>query len=118
MNVFFDANILLDYLLRREPTFEASKQALRETIRLGHNAIISAASLNDIYYVLKKKLGNAEEAKRKLRELVLLFEIASVDGKAISTAFDLGGKDFEDDIVMATALGTGADCCDFYLRKG
>ncbi len=39
----------------------------------------------------------------------MLFEIASVDGKAISSAFDLGGKDFEDDIVMATALGTGAD---------
>lgn len=36
MKTFFDANVLLGWILMREPTFANSSKALRETIRLGH----------------------------------------------------------------------------------
>ena len=49
MKVFFDANVILDWILMREPTFEASSEARRETIKQGHVAVISASSINDIH---------------------------------------------------------------------
>ena len=94
----------------REPTFEASSEALRETIKQGHVAVISASSINDIHYVIRKALKDESQAREKTESLLSLFRIAKVDESVLAEAIKLKGRDFEDDIVMATAIVCGADC--------
>ena len=110
MKVFFDTNVVLDWLLKREPTFAQSSRALRETIRLGHTGVFSSGMLNDIYYVLKKELKSSDQAREKVESVLSLFRLAKVDEDIIAEALRLRGRDFEDDIVVATAIGCGADC--------
>ena len=110
MKVFFDANVILDWILNREPTFEDSYGALRETIEQEYTAVISASSINDIHYVIRKALKDEAKARLKTELLRSLFAIAKVDDSVIREAFKLKGHDFEDDIVAATAIGFGADC--------
>ena len=110
MKTFFDANVILDWILKRQPTFEDSSKALRETIKIGHLALISAASINDIHYVIRKALKDETLAREKTESLLSLFHAAKVDESVLMDAIELKGRDFEDDIVAATAMGSGADC--------
>lgn len=110
MKVFFDANVLLDWVLRREPTFQNSSASLRETIRLGHEAFVSASSVNDIHYVIRKALKDEALAREKTTMLLSLFRFAKVDEIVLNDAAALQGRDFEDDITVAAALEANADC--------
>ena len=110
MKVFFDANVILDWILKRQPTFDDSSSSLRETIKLGYTAVISSASINDIHYVIRKALKDEALAREKTESLLSLFHAAKVDESVLMDAIKLKGRDFEDDIVAATAMGSGADC--------
>lgn len=110
MKILFDANVILDCLLEREPTLERSSSALREAFRLGHQCILSASSLNDIHYVVRKAVGNELVARTRTETLFSLFSFAKVDETVLSLAMHLQGRDFEDDIVVAAAIKSGADC--------
>ena len=110
MKVFFDANVILDWMLMRQPTFAESYAALRETIRLGHESFISSSSINDIHYVIRKALKDEPLSRAKTESMLTLFYVAKVDEAVISNAVKLKGKDFEDDIIAATAIACGADC--------
>lgn len=110
MKTFFDANVLLDWILMREPTFADSSKALRETIRLGHIGVISASSINDLHYVIRKALKDESLAREKTESLLTLFRLAEVNEKVISEAVKMKGRDFEDDIITAVAINCEADC--------
>jgi hypothetical protein len=66
--------------------------------------MMSASSVADIYYILRKALKDKEKAKKKMKSFLSLFSIATVDEKVIKNAFSLPGKDFEDDIVYSLAI--------------
>ena len=110
MKTFFDANVLLDWILMREPTFADSSKALRETIRLGHIGVISASSINDLHYVIRKALKDESLAREKTESLLTLFRLAEVNEKVILEAVKIKGRDFEDDIIAAVAINCEADC--------
>jgi len=106
MIVLFDANVILDILLKREPTFEDSYNSVTLSLKNNDKCMISASSVADIYYILRKALKNKEKAKEKLESFLSIFSIATVDEKVIKNAFSLSGKDFEDDIVYSLAINS------------
>lgn len=110
MRVLFDTNVILDILLRREPTFEGSYSSVTLSLSKGDKCLISASSVADIYYVLRKAIGSKGEAKEKLESFLSIFGVATVDENAIKNAFSLSRKDFEDDIVLSLALASKCDC--------
>lgn len=110
MIVLFDANVILDILLRREPTFEDSYNSVTLSLKDNDKCMISASSVADIYYILRKALKDKEKAKEKLESLLSIFSIATVDEKVIKNAFSLSGKDFEDDIVYSLAMASKSEC--------
>jgi hypothetical protein len=65
MIVLFDANILSDILLKREPTFEDSYDSVILSLKSNDTCMISASSAADIYYILRKALKDKEKAKEK-----------------------------------------------------
>ncbi|MDR1452855.1 MAG: PIN domain-containing protein [Candidatus Margulisbacteria bacterium] len=108
MNILLDTNIILDVLLKRSPFYiEALKIfELAETGKI--NGFISATTFTDIYYLVRKAVGN-KNVQKILHQLTTIFTILAVAEPEILNALNLQWKDFEDAVQYATALGAQMD---------
>jgi len=110
MNVLIDTNVILDYLLKREPY---AADALRIMALCEHRQIygyVSASSVTDIYYVYQKATRNTEQSKQSIRIILDMLNVAAVDGDTLMEALGLDWKDFEDSVQYTVGIGISADC--------
>ena len=107
--LFFDTNVLLDVVLRREPFLadSAGAWALCETGKA--NGFVSAVSLNNVHYVSAKFMGR-DNALAAVRLILGIFSVVPLDEAVLREAADVPHKDFENDIQLASALRCGASC--------
>ena len=108
MRILIDTNIILDILQRREPFFADSYRALRKAIENDVECLISASAATDIFYMLRKSLGSAKQAKEQIEQLARLVSFADVQGMDIHTALMRAMPDFEDAVADAVAERNGA----------
>jgi len=103
MNVLVDTNVVLDVLLKRPPFYQDSFKIFQlidqERIR-GH---LSASSITDIFYLLRKDQHNSGEVYRIMNELISLFLVVPVSETTIAGALALHWKDFEDAVQYMAA---------------
>jgi len=119
MRVLVDANVLLDYLLDREPFVQAARQVLYLcSIKKIHGSI-AAHSIVNIFYILRKKYSSAQR-KEILHNLCQTVTIVSIDSYRIYSALeDESFNDIEDYLQMKCAEAFPADyivtrnCADF-----
>ncbi len=107
MRVLFDANILLDVLLDREPHVEVAKKlvALVDNGRI--EGYICATAVTNLYYIGAKGLGQ-KGVREHLRTLLGVFRVAPVDGDVLQRALDAAGfTDYEDAVVHEAAHSAG-----------
>lgn len=103
MKILLDTNIIIDNALEREPFWDASEQVL-SLIEQGTIAgYISASTVSDLYYIIRKARGR-DWTLTYLNQLVTFCQIATVNQAVISMAFTSNFKDFEDSIQYSTAL--------------
>ena len=86
MRILIDTNVILDILQKREPFFADSYRALRKAIEGDAECLISASAATDIFYMLRKALGSAQQAKEQIEQLAQLVSFADVQGMDIHTA--------------------------------
>ena len=116
MKVVIDTNIVLDVLARRQPFFTQS-QAVMQLVAEGKvEGAITANTVTDIYYVLRKHL-DGQVLKAALRGLMELIEILDVTGDECLAALDLPMKDYEDALLACCAKNWKADCIITRNRK-
>lgn len=108
MRVLIDTNVILDVLQKREPFFTDSYRALRRALENDAECLISASAATDIFYVLRKSLGSAQQAKEHIDQLAQVVNFADVQGMDIHTALMRAMPDFEDAVVDAVAERSGA----------
>lgn len=108
MRVLVDTNVILDILQKREPFFTDSYRALRRALENDAECLISASAATDIFYVLRKSLGSAQQAKEHIDQLAQVVNFADVQGMDIHTALMRAMPDFEDAVVDAVAERSGA----------
>ena len=108
MRVLIDTNVILDVLQKREPFFTDSYRALRRALENDAECLISASAATDIFYVLRKSLGSAQQAKEHIDQLARVVSFADVQGMDIHTALMRAMPDFEDAVVDAVAERSGA----------
>ena len=108
MRVLIDTNVILDILQKREPFFTDSYRALRRALENDAECLISASAATDIFYVLRKSLGSAKQAKEHIDQLAQVVSFADVQGMDIHTALMRAMPDFEDAVVDAVAERSGA----------
>ena len=108
MRILIDTNVILDILQKREPFFADSYRALRKAIESDSECLLSASAATDIFYMLRKALGSAQEAKEQIEQLAQLVSFADVQGMDIHTALMREMPDFEDAVVDAVAERNGA----------
>lgn len=109
MKLLIDTNVILDILLKREPFFEDSYQAIRTAIDNNDECYISVTAATDIFYILRKALQSAEQAKEYLGSLARLAEFTDVLAVEALDALSSEVADYEDAVVEAVADRIGAD---------
>ena len=118
MRVLVDTNVVLDVLLDRQPFAEAAVKifALIEESRI--EGFLGATTITTIDYLLCQALPR-EEARKALKRLLGLFEIAPVNRPVLEQALHSKVADFEDAVLEQAARLVGADviatrnCTDF-----
>ena len=108
MRILIDTNVILDILQKREPFFADSYRALRKAIESDAECLLSASAATDIFYMLRKTLGSAQQAKEQIEKLAQLVSFAAVQGMDVHTALMREMPDFEDAVVDAVAERNGA----------
>ena len=100
MKILIDTNVILDFLLERDPFF-ANAVKLMKIIDEGEiQAYITANSITDIVYIARKTYS-LDEIQRAILSLMERINIIGVGREDIISAFDLGFDDFEDALQSA-----------------
>ena len=112
--LFLDANIVLDFFLRREPDFDAARTLLHlgETDRavLG----MSAAAVPFAYFHLNKQRLEFGDPKDRLRRFVPYVTLVTVDADVVRRSLISSIRDVED----ATQYELAADfSADFLITR-
>jgi predicted nucleic acid-binding protein len=103
MNVLADTNIVLDVLLKREPHFEASYALFSLAVKDKLNILITATSITDIYYLLRRSGKDDLTARNALQQLLSFTLLVDVRPDDIQRALQSPVSDFEDAVAAEVA---------------
>lgn len=109
MTVFLDTNVILDVLMKREPFLQASYATLKKLLESEAEVYISASTFTDIYYLLRKALGNRQDTVLALTDLLHIVSIADVRFSDIEKALISEIDDVEDALLVEVAVRLKAD---------
>ncbi len=107
--VFLDTNILLDVILRRDEFFEQSVAVWSDCENHKVQGYISAISLNNMHYIMRKLVAS-DAALEYVRLVLDLFSIVPLDESILRLAVNLPKQDFEDAIQFFSAVKVKANC--------
>ncbi len=109
MKVLFDTNVLLDALLARVPFVDDAAYLLGAVESGKIQGFISATTVTDVHYLVKRQTKSAETAIATIVKLLVLMEVCLVDRNVIERAVALNLVDFEDAVQVASAMQAGLD---------
>jgi predicted nucleic acid-binding protein len=107
MNVFFDTNVLLDVLLRREPFSRDAAAVWTLAERRNINGSVSVISFPNIFYILRR-LRDRSAARQAMQILRNIFTPVPFDDQILNQAIDSGFQDLEDAVQYFSAIRIGA----------
>lgn len=108
MRVLLDTNIILDYLLEREP-FVRDADALIQTIRTGQiQGYVTATTLTDIFYIARKA-HSVGMARQNVSDILVVMEVCTVGRSILEAALSSNLSDFEDAVQLACAVHENLD---------
>ena len=107
--VLVDTNVLLDYLLIREPFYEYSYKIVSDCVDGKLDGCIAAHSISNMFFILRKDF----EIKERREILINICKIFTVEGidfeKILAGLYNEDFSDFEDCLQMECAKTFGAD---------
>jgi len=103
VKVLLDTNIIIDIALERQPYFTNSETVLAFVEQGQIEGYISASTISDLYYLIRKQKGR-DLTIEFLQEILTFCQIATVNQDAIIMAFTTNFQDFEDSIQYSTAV--------------
>jgi predicted nucleic acid-binding protein len=109
VRVLIDTNIVLDFLLQREPFFQDAER-LFQAIDAGQVVgYVTATTLTDIFYISRKHTRSVEKARQAVSETMIAMVICCVNRAVLESAFGSGLADFEDAVQIFCAVAQGLD---------
>ncbi len=107
--ILIDTNVLLDYLLTREPFYEDAKKIVQICVEGRVKGCIAAHSISNMFFVLRKDY-NVGERREVLLNLCSIFDVEGIDkGKLLSGLQNEDFSDFEDCLQMECAKAYNAE---------
>ncbi|UQZ87856.1 DNA-binding protein [Deltaproteobacteria bacterium Smac51] len=109
MKVVVDTNIVIDVLTDREPFVMHSENVFNIIANNRLQAAITANTITDIAYLLRKHCHDLQIVRNSLANLMELFEVIEVSKERCVRALDLPINDFEDALLAECARKWGAE---------
>jgi len=103
IKVYIDCNILIDWILDREPYSYYAAKIIEYTEERRIKSYVSVLTLANTYYIITREL-NKRIGKEFLKDSIKLFNIAEIPEEIIIEAINKPYKDFEDSLHYYTAL--------------
>lgn len=86
MRVLIDTNILLDFLLQREP-FRQDAEELFQAINSGQIiGYVTATTLTDIFYIARRHTRSNEQARQAVSETLIVMVVCPVNRVILESA--------------------------------
>jgi predicted nucleic acid-binding protein len=118
MKVLIDTNVLLDFLLEREP-FKKDAEDLFTAIDSGQIiGYVTATTLTDIFYIARKHTRSLELAREAVSSTLDTMTICPVNRNVLEAAFASGLTDFEDAVQIYSAIAQNLDAIVTRDAKG
>ncbi len=109
MRVLIDTNIMLDYILERDPYTVYSNKIFELCISDKLECVVAAHSITNAYFILRKFM-TSEERRTALLDICEIVSVAGVDESKIIGALSRNEfSDFEDCVQDECAAACGAD---------
>lgn len=103
IRILLDTNILLDYILTREPFYDNAKKIILACINGTVKACIAAHSISNMFFILRREY-ESKERRKLLLNICKIFDIEGIDKeKLISGLENDVFFDFEDCLQMECA---------------
>lgn len=107
--ILIDTNILLDYLLTREPFYTNAEKIVHACVEGQAKGCIAAHSISNMFFILRKDY-NAKERREVLINLCSIFDVEGIDkSKLFSGLQNENFSDFEDCLQMECAKAYNAE---------
>lgn len=110
MKALIDTCVIVDVLQKREPFYQAAMEIVLSISNRRCLGILTAKSVTDIYYILRRSIHNEDEVRKLLHILFTLFDVEDTFSTDCQLAISSPMKDYEDAIMVKTAVRIGADC--------
>ncbi len=110
MKVLIDTCVIIDALQNRTP-FEKDAQSI--FLAAANNAFagcITAKAVTDIYYLTHRHTHSDKASREVLNKLFVLFDVLDTSGMDCISAIHSAVSDFEDAVMIETAVRSKADC--------
>ncbi len=101
--LFVDSDVVIDFFTDREPHANPASELFELNEKGELTLFISAVSVNNIYYIIRKYLGH-KKTLEVIENLLEITELIGTNKKEIVQALKNNFKDFEDSIQYSTAL--------------
>ncbi len=108
MNLLIDTNVILDMVFKRSGC-DISMELFRKAKETDANAYITASSVTDLFYIIRKETHDTSRAYTIMENIFELVAVLSVTEKDIKDAFEQKWKDFEDCVQYMTGKNNGMD---------
>ena len=110
MRVLIDTCIIIDALQSRIPFAEAAQKIFLSSANKKFEGYITAKSVTDIYYLTHRLTHSDMETRKILSKLFMLFHLLDTTSLDCRKAISSEMNDYEDAIMVETAVRSGMDC--------
>ena len=111
--IFLDTNVILDYLLEREPFYYDALKLWAACEEGTVEGYVSALTVNNVHYIAHR-LKSETTAMIAVRGILSVFNVVPLDKELMKLAADFHDRDYEDDIQLQSAIRPG--CTHLFTR--
>jgi len=109
MRLMIDTNIFLDVLAEREPFYAHSKAVLDLCESKKVQGFLSASSVTDIFYLIRRQLHSIDLAYQALGSVLDIAKVLTVTNDDVLNAYIARASDFEDCLLATCAKSNKCD---------
>ena len=108
MRALLDTDVILDFVLARQPFFVESKEIFKRLANNEFKAYIASITAINVFYFGRKQLGG-KPALKEIEKLLQLVNVCPVDSVVLQNAIVSSINDYEDAVQHEAALAEKLD---------
>ena len=110
MKILLDTNVIIDALQSRTPWAGDAQQIFLLVAANEVTGFITAKAVTDIHYIMHHHLHDEKRTRDALQKLLELFDLLDTTGTDCRKALLAPTTDYEDAVMIETAVRSGIDC--------